>query len=341
MRLWLPSVLLSLLATGLWAQATESLEAETSYKVLRRWRLELPRNAWAPLGERVLCHAAPQGGYRVQVSSQGLAVDVDGDGECEGSFSGKEGVLAFGPAGAARQYSVRVRNGASGWQMAPGGARVGTLGGTRILLVDQNLNGRYDDFGEDAMVLGRGKFLSYLSKVLSIDGKLYALQVSPDGSVVKGTPYGAEVGALDLRSRFESDGKLLWGLVANKDRSLCFDVASCEGALQVPAGRYHFLKGLLGQGRQRVGIAPGRMSAIEVSPGEDSSPIRWGGPVIGEFEYQRRGTRVSFDPSNVRYFGQQGEEYFGWSPIGKSPKFVLTNRKTGKEVATAFFPGSC
>ena len=38
--------------------------------------------------------------------------------------------------------------------------------------------------------------------------------------------------------------------------------------------------------------------------------------------------------------GSAGEEYYGWNPLGKSPRITL-HTKSGKEIVEAYFAGSC
>ena len=65
------------------------------------------------------------------------------------------------------------------------------------------------------------------------------------------------------------------------------------------------------------------------------------GPVAAEFAYRRKGDKVQFSPDEIWYYGAAGEEYHSFFPNGKSPAILIANRKTGREIAQAYFPGSC
>ncbi len=84
----------------------------------------------------------------------------------------------------------------------------------------------------------------------------------------------------------------------------------------------------------------GRSQAIKIQKGK-AGAVCWGGPVKAEFAFQRVGGKVHLAPDQVWYFGAVGEIYSNWIPLGASPKFTVTDKTTGKEVAQAYFPGSC
>ena len=79
---------------------------------------------------------------------------------------------------------------------------------------------------------------------------------------------------------------------------------------------------------------------MTVTANNDTS-VGWGGPVKAEFAYKHEDQKVHLSPDRVWYYGDAGEQYHNWIPIGKSPKFTLSNKKTGREIAQAFFPGTC
>lgn len=72
-----------------------------------------------------------------------------------------------------------------------------------------------------------------------------------------------------------------------------------------------------------------------------SQQVAWGSPVRAEFDYQREGSQITFQPDQVWLTGAAGERYLGWSPIGKSPEFSIVERNLGTEIEKALFPGSC
>jgi hypothetical protein len=97
--------------------------------------------------------------------------------------------------------------------------------------------------------------------------------------------------------------------------------------------------GELGLGESRVQMVTGQSKPITVSEGKDTR-VCWGGPVRAEFDYKRIAGKVHLSPKAVWYYGAAGEEYVNWVPLGASPEFTIKEPK-GKEVARAYFPGSC
>ena len=110
--------------------------------------------------------------------------------------------------------------------------------------------------------------------------------------------------------------------------------------MAVPVGGYKLMTGQLGLGASRVTMTTGKSKAIVVGK-DQTKQVCWGGPVQAEFAYRRGGGKVQLSPDQVWLYGAAGELYTGWVPLGASPKFTITEDKTGKEVAQAHFPGTC
>ena len=215
----------------------------------------------------------------------------------------------------------------------PGAPRPKTVVG-----IDQNLNGVYGDFGEDAMVLGRNKIAGYLSKVVSVDGELYEIEVAPNGSRLDYKPFEGATGEFKLA--YQTQAKVISAVVRSADGQYSFDLADANKGMKLPAGEYAIVRGQLGLGGSRVWFRSGRAESLTIAAGE-TFETHWGGPVKAEFAYQRAGEEIRLSPEAVWYFGAGGEEYHGWNPVGKSPKFTVRAKKTGREIAEAFFPGTC
>ena len=94
---------------------------------------------------------------------------------------------------------------------------MGIIDGQKIRIIDQNNNGRYDEYGKDAMVVGQGRYASFLSKVINVRGKLYSIEVSRDGRTLTYEPYAGKSGTLDMTTKFATKGKLLSAIVRSED----------------------------------------------------------------------------------------------------------------------------
>ena len=105
-------------------------------------------------------------------------------------------------------------------------------------------------------------------------------------------------------------------------------------------GEYLLTSGHIGLGENRMQFRSGRARTLEINEGETTT-FGWGGPVRAEFDYQRQGDQLVLSPEQVRYYGKAGEEYHSFFPRGESPKFTVRNLKTGREIAEAYFPGTC
>jgi hypothetical protein len=329
--------------------AADGTEVELSYKSYRTWDIVLPAEQFVRVsGGFGITHCKGER-FAAKLDGTALEIDTDGDGKVDTTVVGKQDDLGNRSArvtlrgetrdGKPFTYSARLVDTGTGWHFAASGAMVGKIGETRVQLIDQNNNGRYDDFGEDAMIVGRSKFATFLSRVVNVGGELHTLQIAPDGSSLTHAPFQGEVGVLDLRTGLETKGKLLSAIVRSADGDVCFDLARAKEGLRVPSGTYSLHSGKFGLGQASAYVRAGRMASIEVAAGEPTV-LDWGGPLQGEFKYVRSGGEVVISPADVTYFGKAGEEYRIWDPVGKSPEFTIKEVKAGTELAKAMFPGS-
>lgn len=330
------------------AAATEGGEVALEYVTLRTWNLRLPKETLTAVGAGI---AIPhQGGatFAARLDGTALLVDTDGDGETDARVERTAGVpVATGlvkltgktPGGAGLTWAARLVEDGTGWRFAASGAMTGKIGATRVRIVDQDNNGRYDDWGVDAMIVGRGDTASFLSRTVLVGGKLLAIDVKPDGSSLTWSPYAGETGVLDLAAGAATKAKVRSLIVRSEDGQQSFDLSGIEGGATVPVGAYALWSGELVLGDSALQIRRGASKAISVEKGKTARP-EWGGPVRAEFEYERRGGQVGFDPAKIWWFGRLGEEYHDWTPLGKSPEFVVRDTTTTEEILRVKFPGS-
>jgi len=205
-------------------------------------------------------------------------------------------------------------------------------------LIDQDNNGRYDDFGKDAMIVGNGDAASYLSKVVNLAGALYSIEVSADGAHVTATPYEGDAGTLNLIESFTTQGSLESAVVNSTNGDFSFNLANAKQGMLVPAGEYAIEYGTVTAGAEVVRIRPGKMKPVQVTKGAKVSP-KWGGPIRAEFTYTHENGVLSIKPENLFFFGQAGEQYYDWKPDGQPPTFVVKDAKTGQEILKARFGG--
>jgi hypothetical protein len=313
--------------------------ATLTYQAVPDWSFILPREQWFSAAEHVgVPHAGDAAGFLAeQTGVMALEVDTDGDGELDAKIKGAAGfakLRAKSAAGAQVDYAVRVKFD-GGYKWTPSGVMTGKLLGQVVRVIDQDGNGRYDDYGSDALVVGAGTAASYLSRVVNIDGALHNLTISADGARIDTTPYTGECGTLDLASKFASRGELLSAVVKNGE--LSFNLAAARSGMLVPVGKYEFSVGFVKKAGETAWIKRGRSSPLVVEAAALTA-LEWGGPVFAEFDYSKQGDTVVVSP-NVAFYGQAGEEYGPFAPEAKSPKILVTDKKTGKLVASGRFGG--
>lgn len=315
---------------------TEGSSIPLTFKTYRNWQISLPAEEFSPVGPAFRFADSLGRDFFVKPEGTTLLVDTDGDGKTDTKAEGEKAHITL--TGKTTKYAVRLVN-RQGWRFAPGGAMVGKLNGTKIQVIDQNNNGSYADVGKDAMIVGRSKVACFLSKVINVGGQLFSIAVSKDGTNLDYTPYAGKSGTFSLGS-CATNAKVLGAIVCSTDGTISFDMAREKDGMLVPAATYVIHNGEIGLAESRVKIRQGRSAPIAVEPGKKTD-VSWGGPVLAEFDYARRSDKVQFDPNRIWYFGAKGEEYHAWFPNGKSPKIVIKNRKSGREIAQAYFPGSC
>lgn len=303
-------------------------------KIHRNWSIRLPAEQWRPVGTGFELNGIGQT-FRAHLDGRALAVDSDADGNVDVRIEGEGGHLVLQSGD--HRYAVRVKRVNGEWCFAPAGAMRGSIAGTRVRIIDQNNNGRFGDVGEDALVVGKGKVASLLSRVVSIDGQLFSIDVAADGSRLDVAPYTGEVATLDVSAT--TKGKVLAAVVTSADGQFSFGFSARDQALQVPVGDYTLHSGIIALGGNTVRIKAGRSKPVALTKGSRAA-LAFGGPVRAEFTYRRVGRELTFDPNAIWFYGANGEEYYGWNPLGKSPKISL-HVKSGREIAQAYFPGSC
>lgn len=327
------------LAAGLTAQG-EPQSAELSYKAEKKWSVVLPNETWSNAETGIpFAHAKGNDFKTVRDGlALGLDVDTDGDGRTDKQVKGAKGFLllrAKDNDGNKLNYAVRFKVDQKVYKFAAAGMMRGKIAGESIAIIDQNNNGRYDDFGVDAMIVGRGDAASYLSRVVNLDGVLYEIEVSGNGLKLDAKPYMGETGSIDLRSGFEASGALASAVINSTDGKYSFQLADTK-ALTVPTGSYRLAAGLVTKASESATIKPGKMQSIRVDK-DKAVALDWGGPIEADFTFSHSGETVKIEPTSLHYYGRAGEEYVDFLPQGASPKFLVYDERTEKLLKTGRF----
>ncbi len=328
------------LTAGLAAQeAATDLAADMSYKAAKKWSIILPEETWSEVDGGI--KVAHQNGDSFSAYEDGLAlalnVDTNGDGKPDKTVKGAKGYLVLkgkDADGNSMSYAVRFKAKGKKYSYASSGMMRGRLNGETIMLIDQNNNGVYNEVGVDAMVVGKAKSAHYLSKIVNLKGDLFELTVSADGKKIEATPFAGESGVLNLKKDFKSKGKLTAAVVKSSDGNSSFNLVG--GDLRVPQGSYTLAFGLVEKANETVKIKNGKMAAIEVNPSR-TTQVAWGGPLMADFAFTRKGEAVNIQPNALHYYGKAGEEYHDFLPQGASPKFLVYDERKKKLLKSGRF----
>lgn len=330
---WASLLIACIVAPGVTAkQTTAKQTVDLQYRSVRDWKIDLPTPSFRALKSELVFPNLLS--FKSTLRGTALAIDTNGDGKLNAVVTGKKGHVVLRNRSKKFRYALRLIN-RGGWKFTTSGYARGKIDGVPILVIDQNNNGSYSDYGQDAMVVGRSKSAAFLSKVIAVKGKLYQIDVKKNGSSLSFSPFKKKSGKLNLRKGFQSAGKLSSVILQSLDKQYSFDLA--RATTPVPAGKYRIVTGKIELGSGIVRVGKGKSKPIVVISGKTTT-VKWGGPLKVQFGYLRRGGKVGFDPRQVWYYGRAKEEYFGWTPFGKSPEFLVSDAG-GANLAKAVFGG--
>ena len=267
-------------------------------------------------------------------------IDSNGDGRPDRDIKGSDGfgdLKGEDEQGEVFHYGVRFRNdGERKWSWTASGAMTGKVEGLTMAVIDANANGRYDDLGVDGLAIGSDPGAGYVSRIVSIDGKLFEFEIEPDGSEVRTRPYTGETGVLKLKKIKGIKAKVVTA-IARQGKDVSFQIAGAKKGMQVPVGEYVLADAFLKGGSETARIRKGRMDRIEVASAAEVE-LQLGGPLVGEVPAPRLQEGGAVVSPNVQVFGSMGEEYYDFQPKGKVPSFELYDANTGKRLKKGKFP---
>jgi hypothetical protein len=321
------------------AHAQDKQTGTLKFRALKSFDFIMPKDVWTDVKGSVDIKHPNGANFRAVREGLKLTVDTSGNGSPNGEVKGTKGFLKFHSKsdGMSFQYAARFTGGGSGYKFATSCAQIGTVGGVPVMLFDLNNNGIYNDYGTDAMIVGKGRAASYLSKVISYKDVLYTFEVNEDGSEASVTPHNGEVGTISLAGSFQGRAKLEAVIVADAEGNT-YNVANCSSGMKVPVGNYSIVSGFVSKGAQHARIRAGKMAPLAVTA-EKTAKVTWGGPLMAEFNHTVAEGKVAVAPNDLKYYGKAGEEYYDWYPNAKSPKFTVRNAENGKEVGGFIFAG--
>jgi hypothetical protein len=290
-----------------------------------------------------------KGGATILAEMKGLrllAIDVDGDqmykgpmenlnlDEAAGRYGPTMAIVKY-PDGVKMYYGFHVYPPPQGstdgrWAVERAGAMAGKLAGENVLLIDDNSNGVYDDYGVDCIVIGT-KPPAPLGQMLLLGGEVCHLKVSPAGTQVFLAKYAGKTGKLDLASGYSPPPgtKLASAVVAAGTK--CFDLAADEKnpAAAIPEGTYELASGSLRKPGMEVPMLKGRMQPIEVKADAAAAAPKWGAPFTVDFKADSKILGITI--TEVGIYGAAGELYL----TPKEPAPTVTVYAGGRAVHRA------
>jgi hypothetical protein len=234
--------------------------------------------------------------------------------------------------GMAGQYAFRLKMVAEKekYVLLRACARVAEFQGKKIVLLDDNGNGKYDDVGKDAVIIGDGP-LAFLGKYVEIGGQFYELLVHASGHTVEIRPAPKlDTGTVDLFEKYKPPQKsetlkIHTLIISGTAGSFAFDEKHRRG--KVPEGAYDLVFGLFERAKETVYLKKGEKTSFTVTANQTATP-RWGGVVKAKFEVSSEEKGVEVSPPG--FFGEGSERYvpehFRVTPVTAGIVQVFTDR---------------
>ncbi|MFH0887702.1 MAG: hypothetical protein V1871_00645 [Planctomycetota bacterium] len=217
----------------------------------------------------------------------------------------------------------------------------GKIEGIELTLIDENGNGEYNEIGTDLMVFGKSPYGVPLSKIVSINKKLYECKVAPKGDQISLTPYDGKYGILDFISNFKCQSKLDYAILNFDD--IYIDVANDKN-IPLPCGIYTFWLGYMREGTSHVTIKQNGMQSVEITDELNSegqkkvTAIKWGASFRMDFQFTANNDKVTVSYGSIKVYGSSNEEYFNIFP-SLSPQIEIKDSNNLPAVPKGAFPG--
>ncbi len=208
----------------------------------------------------------------------------------------------------------------------------GAFNGIKLALIDDNINGKFNDFGNDLVRIGKDD-VQPLSPYMSIGGTLYkVVEVRPDGTGITFAEYVGDTGTLQVKwtgGRRVQPQQLIFKCIRGEFEGGWFNVADGQPK-KVPDGFYQFQHGYVtkGSGRKEmsVTIEQGNSESFDVAEGE-TVVKQMGGPFQIRAELTKSGGKVMLEGERVFVMGALEEQYKWFYPVGYTPKVWLRKKE--------------
>ena len=221
-------------------------------------------------------------GVKCSVDSNSVEIDTNLDGEPDKrvSANGKivELTIRDSEESKKRKYAVRItydaRFAEKQWFYESATGMQGNVKGKKILIIDDNCNGKFADYGEDGLIIGKSMAGWYLSSAVDVGKGLVELDIDPDGTNLNYREFIGATGVINpFRKLKKAKFKPMVFVVKQEDRSFNIIREGNKGS-SVPIGRYTIERGVIGMYTEFVG---GNHPPFEVLK-DNTTNVEWGGP---------------------------------------------------------------
>ncbi|MGD0091289.1 MAG: hypothetical protein ABSE73_15335 [Planctomycetota bacterium] len=247
-------------------------------------------------------------------------IDFNGDGKIspgETRTLSRDGTLApffcelHYDDGTAGQYSFGLKTVVENekYALVRCAARTVEFQGHKLVFLDDNGNGKYDDVGQDVVIVGDGP-PCFLGKYLKLGDKFYEILVHPAGATVEIRTAGKlDKGTVDLFAKYKPPQKaenlrIHMVIIAGPEGSFSFDEQHKTSV--VPAGTYDLVFGLFERAKEVVYMRKGQKTSFSVAVGQTATPL-WGAPVKAQFTVAIEEKGIVASPPT--FVGAATEEY--------------------------------
>ena len=189
-------------------------------------------------------------------------------------------------------------------------ARTAGFQNTKLILLDEDGNGRYNDVERDSIIVNDAP-PAFLGKYILIGDEFHEILVHAAGTAIEIRPAPKfETGWIDMFSEYKvsqkSDSTRIHGVVITGPMgSFSFDERRKAG--KVPAGPYDLTFALFERAKEVVYVKKGEKTTFNVG-GTEMAKFKWGGAVTAKFDFSSDGQEVHVGiPSFV---GEGTETYF-------------------------------
>jgi hypothetical protein len=149
------------------------------------------------------------------------------------------------------------------------------VGEHTVYVVDDNCNGKYNDAGEDAIIIDRGRLAAPLGQTVMLGGMPYKAEVAENGRKMTFTAAPAKVGLAGLAAG-GTFSHLVGAVVKGPDGS-CFPLVP-NAAVPLPAGEYSLEFASLMDGSGRKVVIKGGSLKVNVEEGRKAAVVSLNAP---------------------------------------------------------------